>query len=206
MNAEVDSNHFDVAVLGAGPGGYVAAIRAAQLGKSVAIIEKEYWGGVCLNVGCIPTKVLLRHAEVAALVSRHATAFGLPEGLKADFTAAHKRSREVSIGRTKGVHYLMKKNGIREFEGTGEFTGRYSIRVQGAEASEQSNLTFANAIIAVGSEIRNLPSVNLGKRITGYIELVLAEEMPKSLVVIGAGPIGIEFACVAASFLSLIHI
>ncbi|MEY4367658.1 MAG: hypothetical protein RLZ28_1073 [Actinomycetota bacterium] len=200
MNAELESNHFDVVVLGAGPGGYVAAIRAAQLGKSVAIIEKEYWGGVCLNVGCIPTKVLLRHAEVAALVSRHAAAFGLPEGLKADFTAAHKRSREVSIGRTKGVHYLMKKNGIRELEGTGEFTGRYSIRVQGADASEQSNLTFANAIIAVGSEIRNLPSVNLGKRITGYIELVLAEEMPKSLVVIGAGPIGIEFACVAASF------
>jgi dihydrolipoamide dehydrogenase len=112
----------NVLVLGAGPGGYVAAIRAAQLGQTVAIVEREYWGGVCLNVGCIPTKVLLRHAEVAALVSRHAKTFGLPEGISASFQAAHERSRSVAEGRIKGVHYLMKKNGIRQFAGTGVFT------------------------------------------------------------------------------------
>ncbi|MEY2915375.1 MAG: dihydrolipoyl dehydrogenase [Actinomycetota bacterium] len=199
MNTTPDQNHFDVLVLGAGPGGYVAAIRAAQLGKSVAIVEKEYWGGVCLNVGCIPTKVLLRHAEMAQLVSRHAAAFGLPEGLTAEFSAAHKRSREVSVGRTKGVHYLMKKNGIRQFEGTGTFTSANEISVLGSDGNV-TEATFENAIIATGSVIRELPGVTFGARITGYIEVVLIEEIPKSLVVIGAGPIGIEFACVAASF------
>lgn len=199
MNTTPDQNHFDVLVLGAGPGGYVAAIRAAQLGKSVAIVEKEYWGGVCLNVGCIPTKVLLRHAEMAQLVSRHAAAFGLPEGLTAEFSAAHKRSREVSVGRTKGVHYLMKKNGIRQFEGTGTFTSANGISVLGSDGNV-TQATFENAIIATGSVIRELPGVTFGARITGYIEVVLIEEMPKSLVIIGAGPIGIEFACIAASF------
>ncbi|MEY2955014.1 MAG: dihydrolipoyl dehydrogenase [Actinomycetota bacterium] len=199
MNTTPDQNHFDVLVLGAGPGGYVAAIRAAQLGKSVAIVEKEYWGGVCLNVGCIPTKVLLRHAEMAQLVSRHAAAFGLPEGLTAEFSAAHKRSREVSVGRTKGVHYLMKKNGIRQFEGTGTFTSANGISVLGSDGNV-TEATFENAIIATGSVIRELPGVTFGARVTGYIEVVLIEEIPKSLVVIGAGPIGIEFACVAASF------
>jgi len=199
MSDNSQLTHFDVVLVGAGPGGYVAAIRAAQLGKSVAIIEKEYWGGVCLNIGCIPTKVLLRHAEVANLVSRHAKAFGLQEGLSADFSAAHARSREVSVGRTKGVHYLMKKNGITEFEGVANFTDAKSVSVAGAD-QEVKNLTFENAIIATGSVIRTIPGIELGKRITGYEEVVLATEMPKSLVVIGAGPIGIEFACVAAGF------
>jgi dihydrolipoamide dehydrogenase len=199
MSDNSQLTHFDVVVVGAGPGGYVAAIRAAQLGKSVAIIEKEYWGGVCLNIGCIPTKVLLRHAEVANLVSRHAKAFGLQEGLTADFSAAHARSREVSVGRTKGVHYLMKKNGITEFEGVAHFTDANSVTVSSANQDVQ-HLTFENAIIATGSVIRTIPGIELGKRITGYEEVVLATEMPKSLVVIGAGPIGIEFACVAAGF------
>jgi len=200
MTDQVENIKFDVVVLGAGPGGYVAAIRAAQLGKSVAIIEREYWGGVCLNVGCIPAKVLLRNAEVAQLVSRHASAFGLVEGLTADFAAAHKRSREVSVGRTKGVHYLMKKNGIREFQGTGAFESSKTISVTDASGAAVASIEFDNAIIATGSVIRSLPGVELGGRVTGYVELILAEEMPKSLVVIGAGPIGIEFACVAASF------
>jgi len=189
----------NVLVLGAGPGGYVAAIRAAQLGQTVAIVEREYWGGVCLNVGCIPTKVLLRHAEVASLVSRHAKAFGLPDGVTADFRAAHERSRSVAEGRIKGVHYLMKKNGIRQFAGTGVFTSDTSLTVS-TEDGPIAEITFDHAIIATGSEIRNLPGVELGERVTGYIEVVLSETMPESLVVIGAGPIGIEFACVAASF------
>lgn len=206
MSSNTQGSHFDVVVVGAGPGGYVAAIRAAQLGKSVAIVEKQYWGGVCLNIGCIPTKVLLRHAEVANLVSRHAKAFGLPEGLSADFSAAHARSREVSVGRTKGVHYLMKKNGITEFEGAAHFLDANSLTVTGADGALIDTLTFSNVIIATGAVIRTLPGVQIGKRITGYEELVLATEMPKNLVIIGAGPIGVEFACVAASFGSQVTI
>ena len=199
MTESAEQLAVNVLVLGAGPGGYVAAIRAAQLGQTVAIVEREYWGGVCLNVGCIPTKVLLRHAEVASLVSRHAKAFGLPDGVTADYRAAHERSRSVAEGRIKGVHYLMKKNGIRQFAGTGAFTSDTSLTVTTADG-QIADITFDHAIIATGSEIRNLPGVELGERVTGYIEVVLAETMPDSLVVIGAGPIGIEFACVAASF------
>jgi dihydrolipoamide dehydrogenase len=200
MSTTGQANHFDVAVVGAGPGGYVAAIRAAQLGKSVAIIEKQYWGGVCLNIGCIPTKVLLRHAEVANLVGRHSKMFGLPEGISADFSAANLRSREVANGRIKGVHYLMKKNGITEFEGSAYFKDGNSLTVTSSEQSDESSISFDNAILATGAQIRTLPGVNHGKKITGYEEVVLATEMPESLIVIGAGPIGIEFACVAASF------
>lgn len=199
MSDSAQSISVDVLVLGAGPGGYVAAIRAAQLGKSVAIVEREYWGGVCLNVGCIPTKVLLRHAEVAQLTSKHAAAFGLPEGITADFRAAHQRSRAVADGRVKGVHYLMKKNGIQEFQGTGSFVNDNTLNVV-SESGEVTTITFTNAIIATGSEIRTLPGVELGKKITGYIELVTAEQVPETLTIIGAGPIGIELACVAASF------
>ena len=200
MSESTESVQVDVVVLGAGPGGYVAAIRAAQLGKSVAIVEREYWGGVCLNVGCIPTKVLLRHADVAQLVSRHAGVFGLTDGLSADFSAAHTRSRAVSDGRVKGVHYLMKKNGIREFAGTGTFVDNNTLTVTDAEGAQVASIAFENAIIATGSVIRSLPGVEFGTRVTGYVEMVTAETMPDSLAVIGAGPIGIEFACVAASF------
>lgn len=199
MSTTGPANHFDLVVVGAGPGGYVAAIRAAQLGKSVAIVEKQYWGGVCLNIGCIPTKVLLRHAEVANLVSRHSKMFGLPEGISADFSAANLRSREVANGRIKGVHYLMKKNGIAEFEGSAFLQDSKSLQVTHADSSATA-LSFDNLILATGAEIRTLPGVSHGKRITGYEEVVLATEMPKSLIIIGAGPIGIEFACVAASF------
>jgi dihydrolipoamide dehydrogenase len=205
MSENVEQVAVDVLVLGAGPGGYVAAIRAAQLGKTVAIVEREYWGGVCLNVGCIPTKVLLQNAQVASLVTRHAKAFGLPEGVTADFRAAHERSRSVAEGRIKGVHYLMKKNGIRQFSGTGTFTGNTSLQVANEDGSN-ALVTFDHAIIATGAEIRSLPGVTLGDRVTGYIEVVLIESLPKSLVVIGAGPIGIEFACIAASFGSAVTV
>lgn len=199
MSDSAQSVTVDVLVLGAGPGGYVAAIRAAQLGKSVAIVEREYWGGVCLNVGCIPTKVLLRHAEVAQITSKHAAAFGLPEGITADFSAAHLRSRAVADGRVKGVHYLMKKNGIQEFQGSGRFVDDHTLVVT-TESSEETTISFHNAIIATGSDIRTLPGVELGSKITGYVEMVTAEQVPATLTIIGAGPIGIELACVAASF------
>ena len=109
------SSHFDVVVLGAGPGGYVAAIRAAQLGKKTAIIEKEYWGGVCLNVGCIPTKSLLRNAELANIVTKQASTFGISGDVTVDFGKAYSRSRDVSGRMVNGIHYLMKKNKVTEY-------------------------------------------------------------------------------------------
>lgn len=111
------TSHYDVVVLGAGPGGYVAAIRAAQLGLSTAIIEQKYWGGVCLNVGCIPSKALLRNAELAHLFTKEAKTFGISGDVSFDFGAAFDRSRKVADGRTKGVHFLMKKNKITEYDG-----------------------------------------------------------------------------------------
>jgi gliding motility-associated-like protein len=149
----------NVLVLGAGPGGYVAAIRAAQLGQTVAIVEREYWGGVCLNVGCIPTKVLLRHAEVASLVSRHAKAFGLPDGVTADYRAAHERSRSVAEGRIKGVHYLMKKNGIRQFAGTGTFTSDTSLTVTTADGCTNT-YTYTQVVRPTEISIPNVFSPN----------------------------------------------
>ena len=116
------TSHYDVVVLGAGPGGYVAAIRAAQLGLNTAIIEQKYWGGVCLNVGCIPSKALLRNAELAHIFTKEAKTFGICGEASFDFGVAFDRSRKVADGRVKGVHFLMKKNKITEYDGKGTFT------------------------------------------------------------------------------------
>ena len=126
------SAHYDVVVLGAGPGGYVAAIRAAQLGLSTAIIEEKYWGGVCLNVGCIPTKALLRNAELAHIFTHDAKTFGISGDVTFDFGAAFKRSRAVSDRMVKGVHFLMKKNKVTEINGWAEFTDDHTLVVGGA--------------------------------------------------------------------------
>ena len=123
------ASHFDVVVLGAGPGGYVAAIRAAQLGLKTAIIEKKYWGGVCLNVGCIPSKALLRNAELAHIFQKEAKTFGISGEVSFDFPTAVQRSRKVADGRVKGVHFLMKKNNITEFDGWGSFTDANTLDV-----------------------------------------------------------------------------
>src|SRR3954466_4410623 len=125
------ASHVDVVVLGAGPGGYVAAIRAAQLGRSVAVVEEKYWGGVCLNVGCIPTKALLRNAELAHLVTHEAKTFGISSDspITFDYGEAYRRSRKVADGRVKGVHFLMKKNKIAEFDGRGTFVDAHTLQV-----------------------------------------------------------------------------
>ena len=127
--------HFDVLVLGAGPGGYVAAIRAAQLGKSVAVIEKKYWGGVCLNVGCIPSKALLKNAELAHTLTHDKAKFGIEGDATMSYGPTHKRSRQVSAGIVKGVHFLMKKNKITEVDGWGTFTGPKTISVKAEDGS-----------------------------------------------------------------------
>lgn len=145
-------DRFDVVVLGAGPGGYVAAIRAAQLGKRVAVIEEKYWGGVCLNVGCIPTKALLRNAELAHIFTREAKTFGIKvEGeVSFDYGEAFRRSRRVADGRVKGVHYLMKKNKITEIDGRGTFLDPHTLQVAGYDG-EFRTIGFEHCIIATGA-------------------------------------------------------
>ncbi|TCP54055.1 dihydrolipoamide dehydrogenase [Tamaricihabitans halophyticus] len=190
------STHFDVVVLGAGPGGYVAAIRSAQLGFNTAIIEERYWGGVCLNVGCIPSKALLRNAELAHLFTHQASTFGISVQGSVDFDygVAHKRSRDVADGRVKGVHFLMKKNKITEFDGRGTFTGPNSIEVNG------QTVTFDNCIIAAGATTKLLPGTQLSERVVTYEEQILDAELPNSVIIAGAGAIGVEFAYVLKNY------
>ena len=193
------AEHYDLVVLGAGPGGYVAAIRASQLGLKVAVVEKQYWGGVCLNVGCIPSKSLLKNAEVAHIFNHQAKTFGISGDASFDYGAAHDRSRKVSAGIVKGVHYLMKKNKIDEVDGWGEFKDANTIVITDGEA-EGTELTFDNAIVATGSVVRSLPGVELGGNIVSYEEQILSDDLPDSMVIVGAGAIGMEFAYVLANY------
>jgi dihydrolipoamide dehydrogenase len=191
--------HFDVVVLGAGPGGYVAAIRAAQLGLTAAVVEEKYWGGVCLNVGCIPSKALLRNAELAHLFRVDAKTFGISGDVSFDFQAAYDRSRKVADGRVKGVHYLMKKNGITEFDGHGAFTDASTLRVSLSAGGEET-VTFGSCIVAAGSTTRLLPGTSLSERVVTYEEQILTSELPGSMLIAGAGAIGVEFAYVYANY------
>ncbi|MFE7711648.1 dihydrolipoyl dehydrogenase [Streptomyces sp. NPDC057486] len=192
---------FDVVVLGAGPGGYVAAIRAAQLGKRVAVIEAKYWGGVCLNVGCIPTKALLRNAELAHIVTREAKTFGIKvEGkVSFDYGEAFRRSRRVADGRVKGVHYLMKKNGITEISGRGTFVDSHTLDVAQFDGSTRT-ITFDHCIIAAGATPKLLPGTRRTSRVVTYEEQILAEDLPQSILIAGAGAIGVEFAYVLHNY------
>ncbi len=193
------SSHFDVVVLGAGPGGYVAAIRAAQLGKKVAIIEKEYWGGVCLNVGCIPTKSLLRNAELAHIVTKEAKEFGISGDISVDYGVAFKRSRKVSQRMVGGIHYLMKKNKIQEFSGWGTFVDAHTITVAKDDGSTET-LTFDNCIIAAGATTKLLRGTTLSPNVITYKEQILADALPASIIIGGSGAIGTEFAYVLNSY------
>ncbi|MCZ9881731.1 dihydrolipoyl dehydrogenase [Arthrobacter sp. B2a2-09] len=193
------SEHFDVVILGAGPGGYVAAIRSAQLGLRVAVVEKKYWGGVCLNVGCIPSKALLRNAELAHIFNTQAEMFGIMGDVSFDFGAAFDRSRQVADGRVRGVHFLMKKNGITEYDGSGVFRDSHSMDVD-LNAGGTETLTFDHAIIATGSTVRMLPGVVASANVVTYEEQILDRELPRSIVIVGAGAIGMEFAYVLRNY------
>jgi dihydrolipoamide dehydrogenase len=188
------STHYDVVVLGAGPGGYTAAVRASQLGLRTAIIEEKYWGGVCLNVGCIPSKALLRNAELAHIFTKEAKTFGIQGEVSFDYGAAFARSRKVADGRVKGVHYLMKKNSITEYDGRGTFLDANTIQVN------DETITFDNCIIAVGATTRLIPGTTLSERVVTYEEQILSEELPSSIIIAGAGAIGVEFAYVLHNY------
>ncbi|WP_431954662.1 dihydrolipoyl dehydrogenase [Actinacidiphila sp. bgisy167] len=195
------STHFDVVVLGAGPGGYVAAIRAAQLGLRTAIVEERYWGGVCLNVGCIPSKALLRNAELAHIFTKEARTFGIRVNgeVSFDYREAFARSRKVADGRVKGVHFLMKKNGITKFEGHGTFTDDHTLHVAlGSGGSE--TVTFDHCIIATGATTRLLPGTSLSERVVTYEEQIMTDTLPRSILIAGAGAIGVEFAYVLHNY------
>jgi dihydrolipoamide dehydrogenase len=183
--------------MGAGPGGYVAAIRASQLGLKTAIIEKQYWGGVCLNVGCIPSKALLRNAELAHILQHERKTFGIQvEGsVSMDFGVAYDRSRRVADGRVKGVHFLMRKNKIDEYQGWGTFTDAHTIRVELNDGKSET-LTFKHCVLATGASTRLIPGTRLSERVVTYEEQIMERDLPKSIIIAGAGAIGIEFAYV----------
>lgn len=192
---------FDVVVIGAGPGGYVAAIRAAQLGQKTAIIDKQWLGGVCLNVGCIPSKALLRNAEIAHTLRERGKEFGFSfENLKLDFSVAAKRSRQVSDRLVKGVGFLMKKNGISVFMGTAKLTAPGAVSVTDKDG-KLVELTAKNIIVATGasSAVPGAWKVD-GEKVVTYYHAILQEKLPKSVVVIGSGAIGVEFSTVWSSY------
>ncbi len=183
---------FDVIVLGAGPGGYVAAIRAAQLGMKTAVVEEKHLGGICLNWGCIPTKALLRSAEVLELM-QHAKDYGLKaDATSFDFQAIIKRSRAVSRRLNRGVGHLLKKNGVTVLEGRGRLLGGGRLAVTGRAEGEYA---AKHIIVATGARPRDLPGLERdGKLVWSYFEALNPDRLPKSLLVVGSGAIGMEFA------------
>lgn len=186
--------NFDLIVIGSGPGGYVAAIRASQLGLKTAVIEKESLGGICLNWGCIPTKALLKSAQVFEYL-QHASDYGISVGeSKADFNAIVKRSRDVASGMSKGVQFLMKKNKIEVIMGTGIAKPGNKVEVTDA-SGKKTEYSAKNIIIATGGRSKELPNLKQdGKKIIGYRDAMNLPAQPKSMIVVGAGAIGIEFA------------
>lgn len=186
--------NYDIIVIGSGPGGYVAAIRASQLGFKTAIIERESLGGICLNWGCIPTKALLKSAQVYEYLN-HAKDYGISaENIKADFTGVIKRSRDVADGMSKGIQFLMKKNKIDVIMGSAKVKAGKKIEVTAADG-KISSVEGKHIIIATGARSRQLPNLPQdGKKIIGYREAMSLPKQPKSLVVVGSGAIGVEFA------------
>jgi len=184
---------YDVIVIGSGPGGYVAAIRASQLGLKTAVVEKESLGGICLNWGCIPTKALLKSAQVFEYLN-HAADYGIKvNGGEVDFEAVVKRSRGVADGMSKGVQFLMKKNKIDVIVGFGKLKGKGAVEVTNNGTAK--SYTAKHIILATGGRSRELPNLKQdGKKIIGYRQAMVLPKLPKSMVVVGSGAIGIEFA------------
>lgn len=190
-------SEYDVVVLGAGPGGYVAAIRASQLGLKTAIIDKQWLGGVCLNVGCIPSKALLKNADVAFTLRKKSKEFGFSfDNLNLDYSVAVKRSRKVSDRLTKGVGFLMKKNNIDVIMGTGKLVSKSKLTVTDS-GGKTTEISAKNVIIATGAHSMQIPGIEVdGEKVLSYTEAILQEKQPGSVVIIGGGAIGVEFATI----------
>ena len=190
---------FDILVIGAGPGGYVAAIRASQLGFKVGVIEREALGGICLNWGCIPTKALLKSAQVFEYIS-HSEEYGIKtKGAEVEFDAIIKRSRDVAGGMSKGVQFLFKKNKIEAIMGSAHIKANRIVEVTNAEGKVET-YTANHIILATGARSRQLPGIEQdGKHIVGYREAMTLKTQPKSMVVVGSGAIGVEFAYLYAA-------
>ena len=184
-------NIYDVLVIGGGPGGYVAAARAAQLGMKTALVEREALGGTCLNWGCIPTKALLRNAEVIHLLTR-GRAFGFSfDNLVVDYAQAHKRSRQVVTRQNRRIKLLMKNSGVTVYEGTGSFEDSNTVSV----APSGTKIQAEHIIIATGTTSRELPDFPPdGERIINFRNALQLTHVPQSVLIVGAGPIGMEFA------------
>jgi len=193
--------NFDVVVIGAGPAGYVAAIRAAQLKQKVAIVDKQWLGGVCLNVGCIPSKSLLKNAEVAHILRERGKDFGFSfDNLKLDYGVAVKRSRQNSDRLTKGVGFLMKKNNIAVYMGEAHLTGPKALTVKDKDG-KLTELAAKNIIVATGATAAVPGAWKVdGQKVVTYLEAILQDKLPKSVIVIGSGAIGVEFSTVWNSY------
>ena len=192
---------YDVVVVGAGPAGYVAAIRAAQLGQKTAIVDKQWMGGVCLNVGCIPSKSLLRNAEIAHILRERGKDFGFSfENLSLDYGVAFKRSRQNSDRLTKGVGFLMKKNGITVYMGTAHLPKPNTVTVTDSDG-KATELAAKNIIVATGATAAVPGAWKVdGEKVVTYLEAIMQDKFPKSAVIIGAGAIGVEFATIWNSY------
>ena len=185
--------NYDVVILGSGPGGYVTAIRSSQLGFKTAIIEKESLGGICLNWGCIPTKALLKSAEVFEYLN-HAESYGIEvENFSKNFEKVIKRSRDVANTMSKGVNFLMKKNKIKVYTGFGKINSDKTISIKGEK--EESKISGTNIIIATGARSRDITSLPKdGEKIIGYRKAMVLEKQPREMIIVGSGAIGVEFA------------
>jgi dihydrolipoamide dehydrogenase len=185
---------YDLIVIGSGPGGYVAAIRASQLGMKVGVVEKAELGGICLNWGCIPTKALLKSANVFEYF-QHASDYGIEvKGAKADLTAMVKRSRDVAAGMSKGVQFLFKKNKIDQLAGNGKLKKGGKVEVTD-DKGKKTDYEAKHIILATGGRSRELPNLKIdGKKVVGYREAMILDKQPKKLLVVGSGAIGVEFA------------
>ncbi len=194
-------SNYDVLVIGAGPAGYVCAIRTAQLGLKTAIVDGEWLGGVCLNIGCIPSKSLLKNAEVAHTLRHRGKEFGFSfENLDLDYGVAVERSRQVSKRLTRGVGFLMRKNEIDVHMGWAKLTARDAVRVVDADG-QSTDLTAKNIVIATGAEVAVPPGWQIdGEKVVTYREAILQTHLPRSIVIIGAGAIGVEFATIWNSY------
>ncbi len=193
--------NYDLIIIGAGPGGYVCAIRASQLGQKVAIVDKEWLGGVCLNVGCVPSKSLLKNAEVAHTLRHRGDEFGFSyENLQLDYSVAVKRSRQVAQRLTKGIAFLMKKNDIATYIGEAWLTSNSSVDVTGSDGAV-STLTASNIVIATGARAAAPVALRAdGERVLTYRDAIMQKRLPASVVIIGGGAMGVEFATIWNSY------